>query len=102
MHKLIKACKELNVGIATLTTWCEQNGYTVELNPKYIISDELYEKLKEYFTQNPVGGVRLNSIGYCGIDTLYNDSDCYSQDDDDTLNDAFEGDVELYKDWLLN
>lgn len=102
MHTLIKVCKELDIAMSTLTKWCEQNGYMVDPDPKYIISDELYEKLKLQFPNTQDRGIRLDSIGYCGIDTVNNDSDCYSQGDNDTLNDAFEGDVELYKDWLLN
>lgn len=99
-HKLIKVCKELNIGMATLTAWCEENGISVDSDPNYLVSDELYEKMKQHFAHKPYAGVRLEGI--CGCDVIDYDSDCYSQDDYDILNDAFEGDVELYNDWLLN
>jgi translation initiation factor IF-2 len=51
--KLVKACRELNIGMSTLTDWCERNGYFVESEPKYLLSDELYEKLKQHFAHKP-------------------------------------------------
>lgn len=47
--KLIKACKTLNIGMSTLGSWCERNGYEVELDPNTQISDELYSRLEEAF-----------------------------------------------------
>ena len=47
--KLIKACKELNIGIATLTAWCEKNGYSVESDPNFRLSDELFALLSKEF-----------------------------------------------------
>ena len=47
--KLIKACKELNIGIATLTAWCERNGYCVGHDPNYRLSDELFAHLAKAF-----------------------------------------------------
>jgi len=98
--KLIKVCKELNIAMSTLTAWCEQNGIAVENDPNYLFSEESYKKLKQHFTQNPVGGVRLDGI--YGCDAILSDSDSYSQDDYDIINDAFDGEAELYNDWLLN
>lgn len=98
--KLIKACKELNIGMGSLTLWCEKNGYKIESDPHYPISDELFGILKQYFAQHPEGGVRLDNFGYCGIDTFSTDSDYYSPNGDDTLNDAFEGEEDLYNEWL--
>ena len=40
--KLIKACKELNIGMATLTAWCEKNGHAIESDPNVRIDDDLY------------------------------------------------------------
>jgi hypothetical protein len=98
--KLIKVCKELDIGMATLTAWCEENGISVDSDPNYLVSDELYEKLKKHFAHKPYAGVRLEGI--YGCDVILSDCDSYSQDDYDIINDAFEGDVELYNDWLLN
>ena len=101
-HKLIKVCKELNISMATLTAWCEKNGISVDSDPNYLLSDESYKKLKQHFANRPDAGVRLD--GYYGCDAINSDSDCYPQDEDeyDIINDAFEGDVELYNDWLMN
>ena len=47
--KLIKACKELNIGIATLKEWCDRNGFHIELDPNESISDDLYSRLVNAF-----------------------------------------------------
>lgn len=99
-HKLIKVCKELNIGMATLTAWCEKNGISVDSDPNYLLSDESYKKLKQHFAHKPDAGVQLDGI--YGCDAINSDSDCYPQDEYDTLNDAFEGEVDLYNDWLMN
>lgn len=57
--KLIKACKELNIGIATLTAWCERNGYCVEHDPNYRLSDELFAHLAKAFHKDKE--VKLNA-----------------------------------------
>ena len=50
--KLIKACKELNIGMATLTAWCEKNGHAVESDPNVRIDDELYLLLAKEFNKD--------------------------------------------------
>jgi len=50
--KLIKACKELNIGMATLTAWCEKNGHTIESDPNFRISDDLYLLLAKEFNKD--------------------------------------------------
>ena len=50
--KLIKACKELNIGMATLTAWCEKNNHAVESDPNYRISDDLYLLLAKEFNKD--------------------------------------------------
>ena len=52
--KLIKACKELNIGMATLTAWCEKNGYAVESDPNVRIDDDLYLLLAKEFNKDMV------------------------------------------------
>lgn len=53
--KLIKACKELNIGMSTLTAWCEKNGYSVEPDPNCRLSDELFALLsKEFYRDKEV------------------------------------------------
>ena len=50
--KLIKACKELNIGMATLTAWCDKNGHTIESDPNFRISDDLYLLLAKEFNKD--------------------------------------------------
>ena len=50
--KLIKACKELNIGMATLTAWCEKNGHPIESDPNVRIDDDLYLLLAKEFNKD--------------------------------------------------
>jgi len=50
--KLIKACKELNIGMATLTAWCEKNGHAIESDPNVRIDDDLYLLLAKEFSKD--------------------------------------------------
>ena len=50
--KLIKACKELNIGMATLTAWCEKNGHSIESDPNVRIDDDLYLMLAKEFNKD--------------------------------------------------
>ena len=50
--KLIKACKELNIGMATLTAGCDKNGHTIESDPNFRISDDLYLLLAKEFSKD--------------------------------------------------
>ena len=50
--KLIKACKELNIGMATLTAWCEKNGHAVASDPNVRIDDDLYLLLAKEFNKD--------------------------------------------------
>ena len=50
--KLIKACKELNIGMATLTAWCEKNGHAIESDPNVRIDDDLYLLLAKEFNKD--------------------------------------------------
>lgn len=50
--KLIKACKELNIGMSTLTAWCEKNGYPVESDPNFRLDDDLYLQLALQFNHD--------------------------------------------------
>ena len=50
--KLIKACKELNIGMATLTSWCEKNGHPIESDPNVRIDDDLYLLLAKEFNKD--------------------------------------------------
>ncbi|MBR5677905.1 MAG: hypothetical protein IKX20_07190 [Paludibacteraceae bacterium] len=63
--KLIKACKELNIGMSTLTQWCESNGFEVESDPNYRLSDDLYSRLEQQFKNiddKGVDGVRFETV----------------------------------------
>ncbi len=50
--KLIKACKELNIGMATLTAWCAKNGHPIESDPNVRIDDDLYLLLAKEFNKD--------------------------------------------------
>ena len=50
--KLIKACKELNIGMATLTAWCEKHGHVIESDPNVRINDDLYLQLAKEFNKD--------------------------------------------------
>ena len=50
--KLIKACKELNIGMATLTAWCEKNGHPIASDPNVRIDDDLYLLLAKEFNKD--------------------------------------------------
>ena len=50
--KLIKACKELNIGMSTLTAWCEKNGHSIESDPNVRIDDDLYLLLAKEFNKD--------------------------------------------------
>ena len=50
--KLIKACKELNIGMATLTAWCEKNGHPIESDPNVRIDDDLFLLLAKEFNKD--------------------------------------------------
>jgi translation initiation factor IF-2 len=50
--KLIKACKELNIGMATLTAWCEKHGHVIESDPNVRIDDDLYLQLAKEFNKD--------------------------------------------------
>jgi len=50
--KLIKACKELNIGMATLTAWCEKHGHAIESDPNVRIDDDLYLMLAKEFSKD--------------------------------------------------
>ncbi|MBO4249785.1 MAG: translation initiation factor IF-2 [Paludibacteraceae bacterium] len=50
--KLIKACKELNIGMATLTAWCEKQGHPVLSDPNVRIDDDLYLLLAKEFNKD--------------------------------------------------
>ena len=50
--KLIKACKELNIGMATLTGWCEKHGHPIESDPNVRIDDDLYLLLAKEFNKD--------------------------------------------------
>ena len=50
--KLIKACKELNIGMATLTARCEKNGHPIASDPNVRIDDELYLLLAKEFSKD--------------------------------------------------
>ena len=50
--KLIKACKELNIGMATLTAFCEKQGRPIEADPNVRIDDDLYLLLAKEFNRD--------------------------------------------------
>ena len=62
--KLIKACKELNIGMKTLLDFCSMMGYPVEADPNFRIDDDIYLLLQKEFGQNERADHRgIQSIG---------------------------------------
>ena len=47
--KLIKACKELNLGMTTIMSWLERNGHIVEADPNIRLDDEIFLALVRHF-----------------------------------------------------
>ena len=47
--KLIKACKDLNVGMKTVSDFCALMGYPIPSDPNYRIEDDLYLLLQKEF-----------------------------------------------------
>ena len=50
--KLIKACKELNIGMSTLTAFCEKHGHPIDADPNVRIDDDLYLQLAKEFNKD--------------------------------------------------
>ena len=48
----IKLIKALNIGMATLTAWCEKNGHPVASDPNVRIDDDLYLLLAKEFNKD--------------------------------------------------
>jgi hypothetical protein len=59
--KLIKACKELNVGIYTIVSFCNEKGIYISSNPNTRIDDSKYLLLARKF--NPNVAKRLEEEG---------------------------------------
>lgn len=50
--KLIKACKELNIGMVTLLDFCSRMGYNVPADPNFRIDDDIYLALAKEFNRD--------------------------------------------------
>ena len=62
--KLIKACKELNIGMKTLLDFCSMMGYPVDADPNIRLDDDIYLLLQKEFGQNERADHRgIQSIG---------------------------------------
>ena len=62
--KLIKACKELNIGMKTLLDFCSMMGYPVDADPNIRLDDDIYLLLQKEFGQNERADQRgIQSIG---------------------------------------
>ena len=53
--KLIKACKELNIGMATVIAWCERNGHPIKFDPNIRLDGDLYLRLAKEFNHDAAG-----------------------------------------------
>ncbi|MGN0227198.1 MAG: translation initiation factor IF-2 [Paludibacteraceae bacterium] len=60
--KLIKACKELNIGMATLTAWCEKNGHPIASDPNVRIDDDLYLLLAKEFNKDAATKIEADRL----------------------------------------
>ena len=74
--KLIKACKELNIGMATLLDFCSAMGYNVPADPNFCLDDDIYLALANEFNHdlafklNPGRGINQNSVHQSGIQSI--------------------------------
>ena len=50
--KLIKACKELNIGMSTAVAFCEKQGHEIAADPNVRIDDDLYLMLAKEFNKD--------------------------------------------------
>ena len=50
--RLIKACKELNIGISTVVDFLAKKGNKIEADPNYRLSDDLYLLLAKEFNKD--------------------------------------------------
>ena len=50
--KLIKACKELNVGMATAVEFLAKQGMTIDVDPNIRIDDDVYMRLAKEFNKD--------------------------------------------------
>ena len=50
--KLIKACKELNIGMSTAVAFCEKQGHEIAADPNVRIDDDLYLLLAKEFNKD--------------------------------------------------
>ena len=50
--KLIKACKELNVGMATAVEFLAKQGMTIDVDPNLRIDDDVYMRLAKEFNKD--------------------------------------------------
>ena len=50
--KLIKACKELNIGMSTAVDFCAKQGHEIATDPNTRIDDDLYLLLAKEFNRD--------------------------------------------------
>ena len=50
--KLIKACKELNIGMATAVEFLGKHGMNIDTDPNLRIDDDVYMKLAKEFSKD--------------------------------------------------
>ena len=50
--KLIKACKELNIGMSTAVEFCKKQGKEIAMDPNIRIEDDLYLLLAKEFNKD--------------------------------------------------
>ena len=50
--KLIKACKELNIGLSTAVEFCAKQGKVIDADPNTRIDDDLYLLLAKEFDKD--------------------------------------------------
>lgn len=50
--KLIKACKELNIGMSTAVAFCAKQGKEINADPNVRIDDDLYLLLAKEFNKD--------------------------------------------------
>ena len=84
--KLIKACKELNISMSKLISFCERNGRTVLADPNYRIDDDTYLLLAKEYNSDIAEHLTLQRLALeynSDISSLH-----IAEDEDETENDT--------------
>ena len=72
--KLIKACKDLNVGMSTLVEHCKALGREIAFDPNARIDDETYLMLAREFSKVVYNQVIISKEEHCSTDLVQSET----------------------------